>query len=418
VIVAFPLLKPGSNKTQGVALGVLKFERILKLVASQGARIEIAIAYNEPAFARKLIYSSVGNPAASRGIKDWARQSDYSRETEFDVAGRHFVLGLRAPPSATSWMGFLEPLGAALLVIALAALLAQHLYATIVARQAVERAVVLRTRQLQNANAALEEEIRSRREVEADLRAAKEKAEGANSAKSEFLATMSHELRTPLNAIIGFSSMLAQTPADQRSQEACVDYITQIHEGGIRLLGLINDLLDLTQMDSGRLRLDEDIVPVEDLIDTAVAKMGARAEAASVRLSARVQDGLLPLRADERRLLKALTALLSNAIKFSPRGGSAEITARRSADGGLCVEVRDMGVGIPKGQERRILEPFIQLDSTLARSHEGAGLGLTFVKRVAELHDATLSIASDLGKGTCVTLSFPASRVVKTAEVA
>jgi signal transduction histidine kinase len=418
VIVAFPFLAPKDGKPQGYTLGVLKFERILSSIASSNALVEIAIAYNEPAFARKVIYSSVGNPAESRGIAEWARKSAFSQIVPFTVAGQHFTLGLRAPPPASPLNTLAEPLGVAFLILALATLLARHLFTTQMAKREVERAVVLRTAQLQRANAALEDEIQQRRVTEANLRTANEKTEIANRTKSEFLATMSHELRTPLNTIIGFSSMLTGGTVTSLQARQYEDYAHQIHEGGIRLLSLINDLLELSQMDSGRIQLDEDLVHIPGMIDTVLWKMEKKASAGGVRLYADLPDTLPRLRADERRLQKALVHLLSNAVKFTPQGGEARIAVSCPSDGTLRVAVKDSGVGIPKGEEQHIFEPFVQLDSTLARNHEGAGLGLTLVGRLAEVHGASLSVASELGNGTCITLTFPASRVVKDAEVA
>src|SRR5262249_38235567 len=156
VIVAFPLVAKPSSTPQGYALGVLKFQRILHAVTAKGMAVEVAIAHNEAAFPRKVIYSSVGDPAASRNMSEWTRNGEVSQVTAFSVAGQHFLLGLRAPARLVPWSALVEPLGAALLILALAALLAQHLYASITAKHAVERAVTLRTAQLQRANEALE----------------------------------------------------------------------------------------------------------------------------------------------------------------------------------------------------------------------------------------------------------------------
>jgi signal transduction histidine kinase len=225
---------------------------------------------------------------------------------------------------------------------------------------------------------------------------------------------MSHELRTPLNAIIGFSSLLAeQTGAfNERSGE----YLHEINDSGVRLLNLINDILEITQMDTEETGSAQ-LVYLSDIVDTVMIKMQLQAGEAGVCLQNNLGEPLPALRGDARRLQRAVLHLVSNAIKFTERGGWARIAAHSGPDG-LAVEVSDNGVGMPPGAEAKILAPFSQYDSSLARTREGVGLGLTFVRRVADHHDAVLQIFSELGNGTRVVMNFPADRVVKVQEVA
>jgi signal transduction histidine kinase len=421
VVIAYPLMTPTPEAAadgpvlQGYALGALSLDRLLRSAAAQAApTVVAAIGYNEPAFARRILYSTAG--FSSHRIEDWLSEGEFGQSMEFTVAGEHFVLALRSAPVPASNAHFLGPLGAALLVLAIAGLLCQHLYSTQAAKRMIELAVKTRTAALHSTNKMLEEEVTQRRQAEEDLRAARDKAESVSRAKSEFLATMSHELRTPLNAIIGFSSLLAKSEGASAVEQG--EFVKQIHEGGIRLLGLINELLEISQMDAGRIQLEEDQLHLPDLVADVLNKLRGPAAVGQIELRADFPANLPLLLADERRLQKAIAHLVSNAIKFTPAGGFAEISIRQEADRTLSICVTDNGVGIPKGQEARILEPFVQLDSTLARSHGGAGLGLAYIKRIADLHEARLSIVSGAGKGTRVTLTFPARRVVRTSEVA
>jgi len=232
------------------------------------------------------------------------------------------------------------------------------------------------------------------------------------SARSRFFTSMSHELRTPLNAIIGFSSILADGGEAFHAKSA--DYIREINGSGIKLLGLINDILEITQMDAEEKKGGEQIY-ISDLVEAVVANVQPLADEAGVTLESLVEAHLPLLRGDSKRLQRALFHLLSNAVKFSERGSCALISAR-SNGGGLAVEVSDNGVGM--ASSAGITDFFSQLDASLARKHEGVGLGLTYVRRAALQHDAEVEIVSSPGEGTRVILSFPVSRVAAALEVA
>lgn len=225
---------------------------------------------------------------------------------------------------------------------------------------------------------------------------------------------MSHELRTPLNAIIGFSSMLIER-ADA-FDERTADYLSEVNAGGTRLLSLINDILEITQMDTEETGTGE-FVYLSDIVAAVIDKLQPAADKAGVLLQSALAEPLPALRGDGKRLQKALFNLVSNAIKFTQRGGWAKIAAHNGADG-LVLEVSDNGAGMPPGAETEIAGPFSQYDGTLARKHEGVGVGLTFVRRVAEHHQAALQIFSEIGRGTRVVLNFPSDRTVKAREVA
>jgi signal transduction histidine kinase len=246
------------------------------------------------------------------------------------------------------------------------------------------------------------------------LRLAKEAAESANRAKSEFLATMGHELRTPLNAVIGFSEIMLNEVLGPVGNEQYKGYLRDIHAGGCHLLEVINNILDLSKAEAGRLELVERRVEIAPMIETVLRMVRPRAADAGLVLKASVPPGVPALRGDEPKLKKIMLNLLSNAVKFTPSGGRIEIEAAPTPRGGLSIAVRDSGIGIDEANLATMLEPFRQADGSLSRSYGGVGLGLPLAQAFAELHHGTMTIASRPGEGTSVTLEFPPDRVEPT----
>jgi signal transduction histidine kinase len=267
--------------------------------------------------------------------------------------------------------------------------------------------------------AYLSREIRSRAAQEVkleatniELTATTERAESANRAKSQFLANMSHELRTPLNAIIGFSEMLAAgTPGGLNPKQQ--GYVANIYAGGRFLLRVINDVLDLAQVDAGKLQLhEEEPVELGRLARACIALVGEQAVAGGLHLSFEVEDRMPLVIADSTRLKQILLNLLSNAVKFTDPGGSVSLVIRRATDGGVAIEVRDTGPGMTAAEIEIALQPFGQVDGGLARRHTGTGLGLPLARELAALHGGLLNVESEKGRGTTVTVSLPAARVL------
>jgi PAS domain S-box-containing protein len=253
-------------------------------------------------------------------------------------------------------------------------------------------------------------DITDRRRAEQALIAARDQADRANRAKSEFLARVSHELRTPLNAILGFSEIMrseALGPLGGRYREFAQD----IYDSGQHLLAIINDILDLTRVEAGRFELHEEVIEVAELLDTVRRLVAGRAEAAGLRLAVEMDVGLPALRGDKRVLKQVLLNLLSNAVKFTPVGGGVRVAADREPEGGIAIVVQDDGIGIAPADIPKVLEPFGQVDSALARRHAGAGLGLPISRALVELHGGRFALESMPGRGTRVTVRLPPDRV-------
>ncbi|HEY1261787.1 MAG TPA: ATP-binding protein [Stellaceae bacterium] len=260
-------------------------------------------------------------------------------------------------------------------------------------------------------------EITEAAHAERRLREAKATAEAANQAKSQFLANTSHELRTPLNAVIGFSEALLDGtfgPLAARQRES-VGYILQ---SGEHLLAVINDILDLARVEVGRLDLQEEWgVDPRAIAAASAALLRERAEAGGLRLAVEIDDAVPRLVVDRTRLKQVLLNLLSNAVKFTDPGGSVVLAAGRDASGGAVFEVRDTGVGMTPAEIETALEPFGQIETGLARRHEGTGLGLPLARRLTELHQGSLSICSERGRGTTVRVTLPPARAVAVADM-
>ncbi|TCS63530.1 PAS domain-containing sensor histidine kinase [Varunaivibrio sulfuroxidans] len=248
------------------------------------------------------------------------------------------------------------------------------------------------------------------------LKKAKETAEVANRVKSEFLANMSHELRTPLNAIIGFSDIMCTGlfgKIDARYQ----DYIQSIHDSGAHLLGLINDILDVSRIEVGKLELNDDIIAPLDAIDAAVGLVRPDADAAKIALVVHIEDGLPPIRVDARRFRQILLNLLSNAVKFTAEGGRVTLTAAIDRTGAFVISIADTGIGMSSDEINLSITPFGQVDSTLSRKYEGTGLGLPLAKNFVEMHGGRFLLDSTPGQGTNVTIMLPTERVIDPQKV-
>jgi two-component system cell cycle sensor histidine kinase PleC len=233
-------------------------------------------------------------------------------------------------------------------------------------------------------------------------------AELASKVKSEFIANMSHELRTPLNTVIGFSKLLTQHEQRPLPEREIVEYAALIHDAAAHLLSVINDILDISKIQSGKYTLDAREVNVGEILAASTKAFGMMASEAHVDLKIDVALDLPSIRGDATKLKQIFMNILSNALKFTPASGIVDVIAHRSASGGVIVAIRDSGLGMTEQEIDVALTPFGQVDAGRSRWREGTGLGLPIAKALIDLHGGLLEIRSKKGSGTDVVMAFPA----------
>jgi len=263
--------------------------------------------------------------------------------------------------------------------------------------------------ELSTAKNELENRVQERT---ADLKLATEQAVRASQAKSEFLANMSHELRTPLNAILGFSSMLKDKIYGDIGDERYAEYAGLINTSGDHLLSIINEILDLTRIEAGKIELSETAFSPINAINECLDMFSPTTSSKQQSVVFDAPDTQLFLRADRQFYCQMLLNLLGNASKFSPDGSTITVASSFDPDTGFSLSVQDQGIGIASDKLSEVRQPFVQVESSKYRNYHGVGLGLTLVSSMIQLHDGTMDIESEEGKGTKVTLTFPTARIV------
>ena len=254
-------------------------------------------------------------------------------------------------------------------------------------------------------------------QVEEELRRSKDAAEAASRAKSEFLANMSHELRTPLNAIIGFSELMQKQQRSGRAGDAYVEWAGDIMASGRHLLDVINEVLELARIEAGRYSLAQDRVDLGSAVRACLAMVKLQAEAKRVGVECSIAEREILLRADARAVRQIVLNLLTNAVKFTPSGGTVAIRGGRAANGDVMLAVADTGIGIDSAALPSLGQPFTQADASISRTYGGTGLGLSISRKLLAMHGGELTIESCPGQGTTVRVVFPSIRVLAGGHV-
>jgi two-component system cell cycle sensor histidine kinase PleC len=265
--------------------------------------------------------------------------------------------------------------------------------------------LIAKNTDLTNSQQALEYQAQQLAELAQKYADEKSRAEEASQAKSEFLANMSHELRTPLNAIIGFSEIMESGMFGKLGSEKYYEYCNDIRGSGVYLLDVINDILDMAKIEAGRMPLNLEPVPLEEIVADAMRVMSVKAQEKKLMCRTEIMPEL-SLRADRRAIKQILLNLISNAIKFTPDGGHIAVHAKSSGSATLLV-IEDSGIGIARDALKKLGRPFEQVESQLTKTQTGSGLGLAIAKSLAELQGGRMRIRSIENVGTTVFLRLP-----------
>ncbi|MGO8913314.1 MAG: sensor histidine kinase [Bradyrhizobium sp.] len=260
--------------------------------------------------------------------------------------------------------------------------------------------------------------LAKKEQYDIEREAAHAAAVAANRTKSEFLANISHDLRTPLNAIIGFSETMRMGVFGPVENPKYREYVEYINGSGEHLLSIINDILDISKIQSGKMSLEEGTVDLRQTIETSLVLVSARALEGGVRIVKKLPARLPFIHADERKLKQILLNLITNSVKYTPFGGSVTISVSVNRDLGILVTVADTGIGIAADQIRTALEPFAQIENAYTRRETGTGLGLPIAKALIELHGGTFELTSEVGVGTMVRFSLPVARLLEPSSTA
>ncbi len=260
------------------------------------------------------------------------------------------------------------------------------------------------------------QDITAKQRAELAQKEATHAAINANKAKTEFLTTMSHELRTPLNSILGFSEIIQNQSLGPNQMDKYIDFASDIQNSGRQLLKVVNNILEVTKMESGSIQLHEEKCDLVDIIEDAIEETSYEFKGQSLNITFEHDQNIPGLLADANLCKKAFSAIISNAIKFSPTNEEIKVAVSKKAKGEVCISIEDKGDGISKSEIENIFKPFYQVDSSKGRHYEGTGLGLTTANAYINLHRGSIKVDSVLSKGTIMHITFPKNRTIENPD--
>ena len=369
---------------------------------------------------REVVHDTAGNPIVSHGslVPGPIMRRSMAITNGNETVGRVVAETSLLPMLMNTWL--IALFGAAVGSAAYATMHRLPLRALDRTLERLQEALLNVEAHAEETSRAYDELQRQHRLVEEtthELMQARDAARAADRTKSAFLATMSHELRTPLNAIIGFSDMLKSEVSGPLGNDRYREYAGDILDSGRHLLAVINDVLDMSKIEAGQLMLHLESVDLPCTLDACLRLVRGRSVAGGVDLDVLVADCLPPVRADSVKLKQIVLNLLSNAVKFTPKGGLIRVSAAFESPGFVTIRVIDSGIGMSEDDVQRALEPFQQIDNPFTRRQHGTGLGLPLTKALVEHHGGSLSIESEPGVGTAISVTLPASRPVVKVEL-
>lgn len=409
---------------QGYVYAPFRMDNFMRGILADKADeyVELQIFDGDQSLQDTLLYS---NEAAAESAMGPEHAPFASHQATLEYGGQRWLLSFVSSPhfkksTETGLTNLILFLGCTISFLLFGAVLSLHRSY----RQATTLAAM--SLKLERTNNGLRQEIKERKRAEEELHHAVQAADRANQAKSDFLANMSHELRTPLNAINGFSQVLLENMAGDLNGKQ-QEYVNYILSSGGHLLSLINDILDLSKVEAGKMELEPSTFPLDEALNSALSMVKEKALKQGIGLTVEIEPDTDTemIEADERKLKQILFNLLSNAVKFTQDGGTVVLSARLTTDEGregmeenssFEISVTDTGIGISQEDISRLFQSFAQLENPYTKNYEGTGLGLALSKQLVELHGGRIWVESELGKGSRFIFTIPARQSGQTTE--
>lgn len=396
----------GKRSAQGLIVQLLDFQGLLDAISAETPSFDKSLRVHV-----STSWGAVENVESFGGGAGWdqlAGQKPYTVDVELGAA--KWTFDIKAPTGAFK-VNYSPAAITASVCLLLTGLFYFIVWSQLQRAKRVTDIVNRRTRALKEAHDELEEHYKLLQNLNKDVEESRRSAELANRAKSEFLATMSHELRTPLNAILGFSQLLGEQALGPIEDKRYIEYSKDIHSSGTHLLSLINDILDLAKLESGKISIEKNVISTRLLAERVIVLLGQQAGTKGVELTAEFSEDMPDrILGDELRLRQILINLCSNAVKFTHNGSVTTRIFKKSFQNGRMgwvLEIQDTGIGIPEEKQATLFDRFTQVDAALSRRHGGVGLGLAICRELVDRMEGKITVRSTTGVGTTIRVHLP-----------